>query len=59
MKHILGNKIPAKLKSDAELELLMNELFTEVEDDYSFSIRKAIGKYMFIKTRVIFSKIFR
>ena len=43
MKRILANKIPARLKSDPELEALLNGLFNEVEDDYGFSIRKAIG----------------
>jgi hypothetical protein len=43
VKRILANKIPARLKSDPELETLLSGLFNEVEDDYSFSIRKAIG----------------
>ena len=61
VKRILANKIPARLKSDPELEILINELLTEVEDDYSFSIRKAIGNTcyfgMLSKTPVRFAII--
>ncbi|CAB3991140.1 dynein heavy chain 3, axonemal-like, partial [Paramuricea clavata] len=46
VKRILANKIPARLKSDPELETLLSGLLNEVEDDYSFSIRKAIVDYI-------------
>ena len=44
MRRILADKIPARLKSDAELDALLNALFDEVEEGYCFSLRKAIGK---------------
>ena len=43
MERIMGNKIPKKLSTDPEHEPLLKTLFTEVETDYNFSIRKAIG----------------
>ena len=45
-ERILANKIPERIKrnGDAELEHLLNALFEEVENDYVFSIRKAIGR---------------
>ena len=43
MKRILASKIPVRMKSDPELETLLKMLFNEVEEDYTFSIRKAIG----------------
>ncbi|XP_028395151.1 dynein heavy chain 3, axonemal-like isoform X1 [Dendronephthya gigantea] len=46
MRRILANKIPEKLQSDPELDALLNDLFKEVEDDYIFSIRKAIVDYI-------------
>lgn len=54
MRRILANKIPEKLKSDPELDALLNDLFKEVEDDYTFSIRKAIGKYTTARLLLVF-----
>ena len=40
----MANRIPQRMKSDSELHPLVKALLDEVENDYIFSLRKAIGK---------------
>lgn len=44
MQRVLNDKIPTKLKSNVELDILLNSLLEEIKEDYNFSSRKAIGK---------------
>ncbi|XP_048576009.1 dynein axonemal heavy chain 3 isoform X2 [Nematostella vectensis] len=46
MERILTERIHDKLTSDSELEPLLNELKSEVAEDYDFSVRKAIVDYV-------------
>lgn len=46
MERIVQNRIPKSLSSNPDLDSLFNELKEEVAEDYQFSLRLAIGKFI-------------